>query len=96
MKEDERTAVMGITSTLRTLAATAGPTVTGVLAGQDRFWIAFVAAGTLRIAYDLGLWAMFVNMKLYQHERTGVEEHYEEVDTREEDSSGDSEGRARN
>lgn len=68
VKPEERTAVMGITSMLRTLAATAGPTVTGVLAGNDRFWIAFVAAGALRICYDLGLFAMFINMKLYQHE----------------------------
>ena len=68
VKPEERTAVMGITSMLRTLAATVGPSVTGVLAGNDRFWIAFVAAGALRICYDLGLFAMFVNMKLYQHE----------------------------
>lgn len=68
VKPEERTAVMGITSMLRTLAATAGPSVTGILAGNDRFWIAFVAAGALRIAYDLGLWAMFVNMTLHQHE----------------------------
>lgn len=65
---DERTAVMGITSMLRTLAATIGPTVTGMLAGHDRFWIAFVTAGSLRICYDLGLFAMFINMKLHQHE----------------------------
>jgi len=71
VKPEERTAVMGITSMLRTLAATAGPSVTGILAGNDRFWIAFVAAGALRIAYDLGLWAMFVNMKLHQHEEKG-------------------------
>jgi MFS family permease len=64
----ERTAVMGITSMVRTLAATAGPTITGVLAGNDRFWIAFVAAGALRLAYDFGLWALFVNMKLHKHE----------------------------
>ena len=68
VKPDERTAVMGITSTLRTLAAMVGPSVTGVLAGTDRFWIAFVVAGTLRICYDLGLFAMFVNMKLHAHE----------------------------
>ena len=77
VKPEERTAVMGITSMLRTLAATAGPSVTGILAGNDRFWIAFVAAGALRIAYDLGLWAMFVNMKLHQHEEKG---EYKEVD----------------
>ncbi|KAH7313215.1 major facilitator superfamily domain-containing protein [Rhexocercosporidium sp. MPI-PUGE-AT-0058] len=68
VKPEERTAIMGITSMLRTLASAAGPTVTGVLAGQKRFWIAFVAAGALRIAYDLGLFTMFVNMTLYQHE----------------------------
>jgi MFS family permease len=73
VKPEERTAVMGITSMLRTLASTAGPTVTGVLAGNKRFWIAFVAAGVLRIGYDLGLWAMFINMKLFQHEEKGGE-----------------------
>ncbi|KAI0601191.1 major facilitator superfamily domain-containing protein [Biscogniauxia sp. FL1348] len=68
VKPEERTAVNGITSTLRTLAATIGPSVTGILAGNDRFWIAFVVAGALRIAYDLGLFVMFVNMKLHVHE----------------------------
>src|ERR1700755_2888814 len=70
VKPTERTAVMGITSMLRTLAATSGPTVTGILAGSDRFWIAFVVAGILRLAYDFGLWALFVNMKLYQNEES--------------------------
>jgi len=74
VKSEERTAVMGITSMLRTLAATAGPSVTGILAGHDRFWIAFVAAGSLRIVYDLGLWGMFINMKLYKHEESGMAE----------------------
>jgi MFS family permease len=68
VKPEERTVVLGITNMLRTLASTAGPSVTGILADNDRFWIAFVAAGVLRICYDLGLWAMFVNMNLYQHE----------------------------
>ena len=68
VKPEERTAVMGITSMLRTLASTAGPFVTGILAGNKRFWIAFVAAGSLRICYDLGLWGMFINIKLHQHE----------------------------
>jgi MFS family permease len=68
VKPEERTAVMGITSMLRTLASTAGPSITGVLAGNDRFWIAFVAAGVCRLAYDFGLYAMFINMRLHQHE----------------------------
>ena len=68
VKSEERTAVMGITSMLRTLASTVGPSVTGLLAGNDKFGIAFVVAGALRICYDLGLFALFVNMKLHSHE----------------------------
>ncbi|KAJ7784490.1 major facilitator superfamily domain-containing protein [Mycena metata] len=68
VRPEERTAVMGITSMLRTLASTVGPFITGVLSGNDRFWLAFVMAGSLRLAYDLGLFAMFINIKLYKHE----------------------------
>lgn len=68
VKPEERTAVMGITSTLRTLAAMVGPSITGLLAAGDRFWIAFLVAGALRLAYDFGLYALFVNVKLHQHE----------------------------
>jgi fucose permease len=68
VKPEERTAVMGITATLRTIAAMIGPSITGLLAAGDRFWIAFLVAGALRLAYDFGLYALFVNMKLYQHE----------------------------
>ncbi|KAI1387520.1 MFS general substrate transporter [Hypoxylon trugodes] len=73
VKPEERTAVMGITSTVRTLAATAGPTVTGILAASKRFWIAFVVAGCCRLSYDLGLYAMFVNMKIHGHETKPVD-----------------------
>lgn len=59
VKPEERTAVMGITSMVRTLAATTGPMVTGFLAGSDRFWVAFVAAGACRLTYDIGLWILF-------------------------------------
>jgi len=67
-KADERTAVMGITNTLRTLAAMLGPSITGVLAGSDRFWVAFVVAGSCRLLYDFGLYAMFKNTPLHEHE----------------------------
>lgn len=73
VKPEERTAVMGITGMLRTLASTVGPSVTGVLSGSDRFWIAFVVAGALRLAYDIGLFAMFINIELYKHEPTADE-----------------------
>ncbi|UKZ75605.1 hypothetical protein TrVFT333_003293 [Trichoderma virens FT-333] len=71
VKPEERTAVMGVTSTLRTLASLVGPSITGALADTNKFWVAFVAAGALRVAYDLGLWAMFVNVKLHEHEESG-------------------------
>lgn len=71
VKPEERTAVMGITSMVRTLAAMAGPSVTGFLASEKKFWIAFVVAGVCRLVYDFGLYAMFVNMKLHQHEGGG-------------------------
>lgn len=69
VKSEERTAVMGITATVRTLAATTGPTFTGLLAGKDQFWIAFVVAGVCRLAYDFGLWKLFVDVELYEHEK---------------------------
>lgn len=87
VKPEERTAVMGITSMLRTLASMAGPTVTGLLAASKQFWIAFVAAGIFRLAYDFGLYAMFVNMKVDQgqenpalaqlHDNNGEDEEFE-------------------
>lgn len=64
VQPNERTAVMGITSTLRTIASMAGPTLTGFLAAKKQFWIAFVAAGIFRLLYDFGLYAMFINMKI--------------------------------
>ncbi|WWD19951.1 hypothetical protein CI109_104424 [Kwoniella shandongensis] len=60
----ERTAVNGITSMLRTLASTLGPTLTGGLAEHKHFGVAFVAAGTLRLAYDFGLWALLGSVKI--------------------------------
>jgi len=83
VRPSERTAVMGITSMLRTLAQTAGPTVTGVLAGEGKFWIAFVVAGIVRLAYDFGLWAMFINMDLHKHEAGGAAKDGDEEEGRE-------------
>ena len=61
---------MGITGMLRTLASTTGPTITGFLADNSKFWVSFVVAGALRLAYDVGLFAMFINIKLHKHEAT--------------------------
>ncbi|KAF2118954.1 major facilitator superfamily domain-containing protein [Lophiotrema nucula] len=55
----ERTAVMGIVNILKTLSQSCGPWVTGLLAGHDRFWVAFVVAGSIKAVYDFGLLALF-------------------------------------
>ncbi|KAL6708334.1 hypothetical protein ACN47E_003258 [Coniothyrium glycines] len=55
----ERTAVMGVVNILKTLSQSSGPSVTGVLAGSGRFWVAFVVAGSLKASYDLLLLAFF-------------------------------------
>ncbi|KAK3679241.1 hypothetical protein LTR78_000802 [Recurvomyces mirabilis] len=73
VKSEERTAVMGITNLLRTLAAMTGPSITGFLAGSNKFWVAFLVAGAFRLAYDLGLWVMFRNLELYKNEKPIVQ-----------------------
>lgn len=61
---DERTAVMGIVNTVKTMSQSSGPFLTGSLAESGRFWIAFVFAGALKAAYDVGLLALFLHTKL--------------------------------
>jgi len=65
---------MGINSTLRTLAQSAGPSITGVLAGNDAFWAAFVMAGALKGSYDVGLWVWGLKVKLHEHEKPVVKQ----------------------
>ena len=87
VRPEERTAVMGLTVLLRTLASVTGPSVTGILAGRDQFWVAFVVAGALRLAYDLGLFTMFINIKLHKHE-PAIEGRSEGEATEEGEGSG--------
>ena len=64
----ERTAVMGTVNVVKTLSQSLGPVVTGALAGRGKFWIAFVVAGCLKIAYDIMMLAMFLGYRT-QEER---------------------------
>lgn len=64
VKPEERTGAMGITSMVRTFAMSVGPSITGLLSGSGSFWVAFLATGICRITYDLGLWVLFVNVKV--------------------------------
>lgn len=61
----ERTAVMGLINVVKTSAQSLGPLITGVLAQHNLFWVAFVAAGTLKATYDLGMLAVFAGHKTH-------------------------------
>lgn len=56
---EERTSVIGMTNVVKTMAQSAGPLITGVLAGRNLFWVGFVAAGSFKMAYDLGMFVVF-------------------------------------
>ncbi|EME47590.1 hypothetical protein DOTSEDRAFT_105592, partial [Dothistroma septosporum NZE10] len=56
---EERTAVMGIVNTVKTMSQSSGPLITGALASDKRFWVAFVIAGSLKASYDLAMLSMF-------------------------------------
>ena len=59
----ERTATMGIVNIAKTLSQSAGPSITGWLAGIGKFWIAFLVAGGMKAGYDLAMLKMFVNYR---------------------------------
>ncbi|KAL2067482.1 hypothetical protein VTL71DRAFT_1907 [Oculimacula yallundae] len=61
----ERTAVMGMVNVAKSLGQSSGPFITGVLAGNGRFWVAFVVAGVLKGCYDLGILAVFKGHKTH-------------------------------
>lgn len=70
----ERTAVIGFINVLKTVAQGLGPLVTGVLAENNAFWVAFVTAGAIKISYDFGLLVSFQN---YQRPANADEEEEE-------------------
>lgn len=74
----ERTAVMGLINVVKTSSQALGPTITGVFAQRNLFWIAFVTAGTLKATYDLGMLAVFAGHKTHdernEEERVAAEE----------------------
>ena len=61
---NERTAVMGIVNTVKTMSQSSGPLITGLLANHGAFWIAFLLAGMLKASYDLGLLTVFLHHKV--------------------------------
>ncbi|KAK9773433.1 putative Major facilitator superfamily (MFS) profile domain-containing protein [Seiridium cardinale] len=59
----ERTAVMGIVNTIKTLAQSGGIGASGVLAGQGWWVVLFGGAGALKISYDLLMLWMFLHVQ---------------------------------
>jgi len=55
----ERTAAAGITGVARTAGAALAPALAMPLIAGSKSWIPFVAAGALKILYDIGLLKSF-------------------------------------
>lgn len=68
---------MGTINLVKTFSQSLGPLITGVLASNHYFWVAFVAAGSLKATYDLGLLAVFAGSQSREHEHR-VEERRDE------------------
>src|SRR5277367_4428056 len=60
---NERTAVIGTINVVKTSSQSLGPLITGVLASNKLFWLAFVMAGSVKATYDLGMLAVFAGHK---------------------------------
>lgn len=88
----ERTAVMGLINVVKTSSQSLGPFITGLLANKDLFWVAFLAAGSLKACYDLGMLAVFAGHKTpedLEEERRRETENEEEEERLREGESGD-------
>lgn len=91
---EERTAVMGIVNTVKTSSQSSGPLITGALAADKRFWIAFVIAGSLKASYDVMMLSMFVNTPL-EGDKSSQLQRAPEPDQAEDDDQSSDDGRQR-
>jgi MFS family permease len=66
---DERSAAAGVTTIARTAASALSPAITGALFGAGWFSLPFVAAGCLKIVYDLALYRSFRALKPPEEDR---------------------------
>ena len=88
----ERTAVMGLFNVVKTSSSSLGPLITGILANRKLFWVAFLAAGSLKACYDIGMLAVFAGHKTPEEvdeERRADEERAEQEEALREGESGD-------
>ena len=76
----ERTAVMGTLNLVRTLASAGGPFLTGYFHEKKMWGAVFVISAMLKVAYDAGLLAMFINTKLPEAQRRSSQATVVDVD----------------
>lgn len=63
VEPDERSAVAGATTIVRTAASAISPTLTGLLLGASLLSAPFFLAGSLKITYDLLLYRSFRTLR---------------------------------
>ncbi|RSL94925.1 hypothetical protein CDV31_014100 [Fusarium ambrosium] len=57
--DDERTSAMGVINIVKTVGSCLGLYVTGLFAGLDQFWLAFIVAGALKLVYNVLILVFF-------------------------------------
>ncbi|KAF4460598.1 multidrug resistance [Fusarium albosuccineum] len=57
--DSERTSAMGIVNIVKTIGSCMGLYVTGLFAGLDKFWLAFIVAGALKLTYNVLILTFF-------------------------------------
>ncbi|KAI0459042.1 major facilitator superfamily domain-containing protein [Xylaria acuta] len=79
---EERTAVMGTLNVVKTTASSLGPLITGLLVDHNLYWVSFVASGSLKALYDVGILIFFRHKeKQREREQSGrVQRHEEQRD----------------
>ena len=67
---DELTKVLGILNVAKILSHSGGPVITGALMNAGKMWGAFVGAGALKGAYDIGLLAFFTRGSIFEEDHS--------------------------
>lgn len=63
VRPEERTKVMGVVNTVKTMAQSGGPTVTGAMAQGGHFGAVFILGGALKASYDLALMGLWLSRR---------------------------------
>ncbi|KAI5458302.1 major facilitator superfamily domain-containing protein [Mariannaea sp. PMI_226] len=57
--DEERTSAMGVVNIVKTVGSCIGLYSTGLFAGMDKFWLAFIVAGALKLVYNVLILSFF-------------------------------------